>query len=229
MTLPQTMEAVQLVAHGGPEALIWRNDIPVPRPGAGEVLVRVLAAGVNMTDINTRIGWYGSGTNGGEGRAAGYAGSMAFPRIQGGDLCGRVVALGGGVFHALTGGQHIGALDEGGHVVVAQRQLQVRAPAFGGATRQCFEAHLAVFVFTAVIFLSDDHRARFFVWLLSHTQVAFGASCRWRARKDMALTVQVQVEHLGLAVSGHRQQRTQEERLGLVQNGHVGVNPGAWA
>ena len=97
MTLPATMSGVQLVSHGGPEALIWRNDIPVPRPGAGEVLVRVLAAGVNMTDINTRVGWYGAETAGGEGRAAGWAGEMAFPRIQGSDLCGRVVALGDGV------------------------------------------------------------------------------------------------------------------------------------
>ena len=91
MTLPRTMQAVQLTRHGGPEALVWRDDIPVPRPGAGEVLVQVLAAGVNMTDINTRVGWYGR-----EGRA-GWAGEMAFPRIQGSDLCGRVVALGTGV------------------------------------------------------------------------------------------------------------------------------------
>ena len=97
MTIPQTMQGVQLIAHGGPDTLIWRADIPVPRPGPGDVLVRVLAAGVNMTDINTRIGWYGAARAGGEGRAAGYAGAMAFPRIQGGDLCGRVVALGAGV------------------------------------------------------------------------------------------------------------------------------------
>jgi NADPH:quinone reductase-like Zn-dependent oxidoreductase len=92
MTIPATMSGVQLTRHGGPEALVWRDDIPVPRPGAGEVLVRVLAAGVNMTDINTRVGWYG-----GEGRAAGWAGAMSLPRIQGSDLCGRIVALGDGV------------------------------------------------------------------------------------------------------------------------------------
>lgn len=90
--IPRTMQAVQLVGHGGPEMLVWRDDLPVPRPGAGEVLVRVLAAGVNMTDINTRKGWYGA-----EGRAAGWGGELAFPRIQGSDLCGRVVALGDGV------------------------------------------------------------------------------------------------------------------------------------
>lgn len=90
--IPTTMSGVQLTRHGGPEALVWRDDIPVPRPAAGEVLVRVLAAGVNMTDVNTRKGWYG-----GEGRAAGWAGEMAFPRIQGSDLCGRIVALGQGV------------------------------------------------------------------------------------------------------------------------------------
>lgn len=90
--IPTTMCGVQLTGHGGPEKLVWREDLPVPRPEAGEVLVRVVAAGVNMTDLNTRKGWYG-----GEGRAAGWAGEMAFPRIQGSDLCGRVVALGEGV------------------------------------------------------------------------------------------------------------------------------------
>ncbi len=93
MTQPTVMSAVQLTRHGGPEVLVWRDDLAVPRPGAGEALIRVLAAGVNMTDINTRVGWYGRG----EGRAAGWAGEMAFPRIQGSDLCGRVVALGDGV------------------------------------------------------------------------------------------------------------------------------------
>ncbi|MEO0773656.1 MAG: zinc-binding dehydrogenase [Pseudomonadota bacterium] len=102
---PQTMSGVYLMRHGGPEALEWRTDIPVPRPGKGQVLVRVLAAGVNNTDINTRIGWYASevtsGTEDsdavGEDAAGGWGGALAFPRIQGGDLCGQVVGVGQGV------------------------------------------------------------------------------------------------------------------------------------
>ena len=102
MNQPATMTGIYLTRHGGPEALEWRNDIPVPAPGPGQVLVRVLAAGVNNTDINTRIGWYssdvtGATDSGAVGEAGGHAGALDFPRIQGGDLCGRVVSVGDGV------------------------------------------------------------------------------------------------------------------------------------
>ncbi len=103
MTIPATMSGVQLTGHGGPECLQWSDEIPVPRPGAGEVLVRVAAAGVNNTDINTRIGWYAPEVTGAtdavdqEVEAGGYAGALNFPLIQGGDLCGYVVAVGDGV------------------------------------------------------------------------------------------------------------------------------------
>lgn len=108
MTLPRTMSGVYLTRHGGPEALEYRTDIAVPVPDAGQVLVQVLAAGVNNTDINTRIGWYSSdvtgATDSGEvGEAGGHAGALDFPRIQGGDLCGRVVALGRGVENVAVG------------------------------------------------------------------------------------------------------------------------------
>ena len=58
MSAPATMSGVQLVRHGGPEALVWNEAIPVPQPELGWALVKVLAAGVNNTDINTRVGWY---------------------------------------------------------------------------------------------------------------------------------------------------------------------------
>jgi len=103
MTLPSTMSGVYLTRHGGPEALDWRGDIPVPRPGPGEVLVRVRATGVNNTDINTREGWYAAEVTGATGETAagveagGWSGALTFPLIQGGDLCGAVVARGAGV------------------------------------------------------------------------------------------------------------------------------------
>ncbi|UWQ79098.1 alcohol dehydrogenase family protein [Leisingera sp. S132] len=100
--MAQMMKGVCLTRHGGPDALEWREDIPVPVPGPGQVLVKVLAAGVNNTDINTRIGWYSSEVTGAtdavgddaEVEAGGWGGALSFPRIQGGDLCGLVVQTG---------------------------------------------------------------------------------------------------------------------------------------
>ena len=57
MTLPSTMKAVVTTGNGGFDKLSYR-DVPMPRPGPGEALLRVLAAGVNNTEINTRLGWY---------------------------------------------------------------------------------------------------------------------------------------------------------------------------
>ena len=108
MTIPKFMRAVLLTGHGGFEKLGLRDDVPVPDPGAGEVLIRVGAAGVNNTDINTRIGWYSKAVAEATdvGGATGIAGAeddgwsgaaFRFPRIQGADVCGRVVAVGSGV------------------------------------------------------------------------------------------------------------------------------------
>lgn len=88
------MRAVLLTDHGGHDCLDLRDDVPVPSPGVGEVLVRIGAAAVNNTDINTRVGWYSGG---------GWTGSFTFPRIQGIDACGEVVAAGDGEGAALIG------------------------------------------------------------------------------------------------------------------------------
>jgi NADPH:quinone reductase-like Zn-dependent oxidoreductase len=87
------VRAVLLTGHGGLEKLEYREDVPDPIPGRGEVLIRVGAAGLNNTDIWTREGTYG-----GPGRARGWRGEpLAFPRIQGADIAGRIVAVGPGV------------------------------------------------------------------------------------------------------------------------------------
>ncbi|WP_314196301.1 alcohol dehydrogenase catalytic domain-containing protein [uncultured Arthrobacter sp.] len=106
--LPEIMAAVLLTGHGGLEKLEYRTDVAVPAPRDGEVLIQVAAAAINNTDINTRIGWYSkaveSGTNGAAGFAeitdsdAAWSGeALAFPRIQGADTAGRIVAVGEGV------------------------------------------------------------------------------------------------------------------------------------
>jgi NADPH:quinone reductase-like Zn-dependent oxidoreductase len=115
MRLPKTMHAVLLTSHGGYEALDYRTDVPVPQPRPGEVLIRVAAAGVNNTDINTRTGWYSKAVTAGSsaGGAQGFAGAedrdaswsgipLRFPRIQGADACGRIVAAGEGVPESLS-------------------------------------------------------------------------------------------------------------------------------
>lgn len=103
-----TMRGVVLTGFGGYDRLVWREDLAMPQPGPGEVLVRVGAAGVNNTDINTRIGWYskaveadtatGADTGFDTAKADGWSGAkFSFPRIQGADAAGRIAAVGAGV------------------------------------------------------------------------------------------------------------------------------------
>lgn len=114
--IPKTMAAVLLTGHGGMDKLEYHEDVPVPEPGRGEVLIRVAAAGVNNTDINTRIGWYSRSVTGdtNTGAAGGYEEAdtddaswggvpLQFPRIQGADCCGHIVAVGEGVASSRIG------------------------------------------------------------------------------------------------------------------------------
>lgn len=98
MTVPAVMRAAVLTRHGDLDALEIRDDRPVPSPGAGEVLVRVGACGLNATDLNTRIGWYTQGSGDGA-----WSAPLTFPRVQGADVCGEVVALGAGAPEELLG------------------------------------------------------------------------------------------------------------------------------
>lgn len=98
MTLPETMKAVVASQPGGPDVL-QLVERPVPQPGAGEVLVRVAAAGVNRPDIMQRRG------------------AIAIPAgvtdILGLEMAGEIVAAGPGVDGAAAGRQ-VAALVSGG-------------------------------------------------------------------------------------------------------------------
>lgn len=112
-----TMKAVVTMGNGGYEQLAYR-DVPIPQLSSGEVLLQVLAAGVNNTEINTRLGWYSSAVTDGtealsmdeKGKAnakekadGGWNEATPFPFIQGTDCCGRVLAVPAGEGDTLLG------------------------------------------------------------------------------------------------------------------------------
>jgi putative PIG3 family NAD(P)H quinone oxidoreductase len=96
--IPQTMRAIDPEAPGGPEVLRI-VERPVPRPGAGEVLIRVAAAGVNRPEVMQRKGLYPP--------------PPGAPSILGMEIAGTVVALGEGVMAEILG-QPVCALISGG-------------------------------------------------------------------------------------------------------------------
>ena len=101
------MKGIHLIGHGGFEKLVFKLDILKPEPKDDEVLIKVSAAGVNNTDINTRIGWYSKSvtTDTNDGSEKGFSSSndkddtwsgnaLKFPRIQGADICGNIISVG---------------------------------------------------------------------------------------------------------------------------------------
>ena len=114
--LPEQMYGVVLTGHGGLDKLEYRTDLTVPQPQSGEVVIQVAASGVNNTDINTRIGWYSKSVTGqtNAGAESGFddvndddaswpGEALQFPRIQGADCCGEIVATGEGVDPSRSG------------------------------------------------------------------------------------------------------------------------------
>ncbi len=96
--IPATMQAIDPEAHGGPEVLRL-VERPVPHPQAGEVLIRVAAAGVNRPDVLQRKG--------------GYPPPPGAPSILGLEVAGTIVAVGEGVEDTMLG-QPVCALIAGG-------------------------------------------------------------------------------------------------------------------
>ncbi|MEW9918126.1 alcohol dehydrogenase family protein [Marimonas sp. MJW-29] len=97
------MLAVVTTGTGSYDKLVFKR-VPMPVPGPGEVLLKVLAAGVNNTEINTRLGWYSASVTEGtdvtgseeERPDGGWNAATPFPFIQGTDCCGEVVEVGVG-------------------------------------------------------------------------------------------------------------------------------------
>lgn len=102
-SMTASMTAIVTTGCGGYDQLVCKQ-VPIPEIGRGEVLVKVLAAGVNNTEINTRLGWYSSSVHGSTNDTSdskidqpkadgGWNKQTSFPFIQGTDCCGLVVSV----------------------------------------------------------------------------------------------------------------------------------------
>ena len=102
-SLPQSYQAAVLEKAG---AAIVVKDVPLNKPGRGQVLVKIIACGVCHTDIFEQHGFLGD----------------VFPRTPGHELVGDVVAVGENVTR-FSGGERVGGPWHGGESFTTHRKL----------------------------------------------------------------------------------------------------------
>ena len=114
---PDTMTAIVIAAPGGPEAL-QAVEIPVPRPGPGQLLLKVAAAGVNRPDVLQR-----------QGRYPVPPGASPLPGLE---AAGEVVAIGPGTHRFKSGDRVTALLNGGGYAQYAIIEEGAALPIPGG-------------------------------------------------------------------------------------------------
>jgi NADPH2:quinone reductase len=97
MSIPATMRALQQTSLSGPQDMRLITGAPVPSPGEGEVLIRVIAAGVNFADISKAHGAFLYGPRP--------------PYLAGFEAAGEIVAVGEAVTGPQPGARVIGVGD----------------------------------------------------------------------------------------------------------------------
>ncbi len=99
-TVPATMTAIMIDGKGGPDVLVPR-EVAVPQPGAGQILVKVAAAGVNRPDVLQRKGLYPA--------------PKGHSEIPGLEIAGDVVAVGQGTARFRPGDRVMALVNGGGY------------------------------------------------------------------------------------------------------------------
>jgi NADPH:quinone reductase len=146
------MKAVR-VARPGDSSVLELVDLPMPKPRAGEVVVRIEAAGVNFLDIQTRLDRYPGGTT--------------FPHIAGREGAGRVIATGAGV-DGLSIGDRVALSAVPGcyaEVVAARKERVLKLP-------EAIDARTAaaslVQAMSAYVFTHETYAVQPGDWVLVH-------------------------------------------------------------
>jgi NADPH2:quinone reductase len=116
-SVPETMTAVAISTPGGPDVLVAGN-VPTPKPGPGQILVKVAAAGVNRPDVQQRIGAYPP-----------PAGHSPLPGLE---VAGTVAALGGSGGRWMVGDKVCALVNGGGYAEYTIAEDAVALPIPGG-------------------------------------------------------------------------------------------------
>src|SRR5207247_677796 len=117
-SIKPTMKAMVIHEYGGPEVLKY-EDVPRPEPKEDQILIRVIAAGVNPVDGMIRSGMFGKD------------GNRAFPIILGGDVAGVVEKVGSKITKFKAGDPvfaYISLDDSGGYAEYALGTEREAAP-----------------------------------------------------------------------------------------------------
>jgi NADPH2:quinone reductase len=112
-SVPDTMTAVEISTPGGPDVL-KPKAYPVPKPGAGQVLVKVAAAGVNRPDVAQRAGSYPP-----------PPGHSLLPGLE---IAGEVAAIGAGVTRWKVGDKLCALVNGGGYAEYCIAEEPVALP-----------------------------------------------------------------------------------------------------
>jgi NADPH:quinone reductase len=112
-TLPETMTVIAIQGKGGPEVLVAETQ-PVPRPAAGQVLIKVEAAGVNRPDVLQRKGLYPA--------------PKGHSELPGLEAAGTIAAVGEGVDGFGLGDRVMALLNGGGYAQYAIAEAPATLP-----------------------------------------------------------------------------------------------------
>ncbi|MEV4550103.1 NAD(P)H-binding protein [Nonomuraea wenchangensis] len=118
-----TMRAARLHAYGDP-SVIRHDELPIPAPGPGEVLIKVAGTSFNPSEVGLRSGLLAAAV-------PEWAG-LRLPYTLGWDVAGTVVETGPGVAWPRAGDEVIGRLDGGAAASYALAPARVLARAPGG-------------------------------------------------------------------------------------------------
>jgi putative PIG3 family NAD(P)H quinone oxidoreductase len=115
-SVPETMTAIEISTPGGPDVL-KAKVVPVPKPGAGQILIKVAAAGVNRPDVAQRMGAYPP-----------PAGHSPLPGLE---VAGEVAAVGQGVARWKPGDKVCALVNGGGYAeyCLAEEPIALPVPA----------------------------------------------------------------------------------------------------